>query len=54
VALEEDSAKYDTLAEAYFVSGEQGKAVEAIHKAIALEPDNKYYGEQFGRFEQGR
>ena len=54
VALEEDSATYDTLAEAYFVSWEPGKAVEAIRKAIALEPDNKFLHDQLGRFEQGR
>ena len=43
---EKDPGDLDTLAEAYFVSGERGKAVETIRKAIALEPGNKYYQEQ--------
>ena len=51
---EKEPSYLDTLAEAYFVSGEQGKAGETIRKAIALEPNNKYYQEQLDRFEQGR
>ena len=51
---EKEPSHLVTLAEAYFVSGEQGKAVETIRKAIALEPNNKYYQEQLDRFEQGR
>ncbi len=56
VALTEEKNPHhhDTLAEAYFVSGEQGKAVETIRKAIALEPNIKYFQEQLDRFEQGR
>ena len=51
---EKDPSHLDTLAEAYFLSGEQGKAVETIRKAIALEPNNKHYQELLDRFEEGR
>ncbi|SFM97475.1 M48 family metallopeptidase [Thermodesulforhabdus norvegica] len=48
-AIELDSSKphiWDTLAEAYFASGDYRKALEAIEQAIKLDPSSRYYQSQ--------
>lgn len=48
-AIEVDSSKayiWDTLAEAYFASGMYKKALEAIERAIELNPSERYYLKQ--------
>ena len=44
---------WDTLAELYFATGRQAEALDAIRKALALEPDDPYYKGQLERFEKG-
>ncbi len=42
----------DTLAEAYYSSGQFEKAIQTIQKAIALQPDRVYFKEQLLKFQQ--
>jgi uncharacterized Ntn-hydrolase superfamily protein len=52
VELSPDEANIiDTLAEAYFRNGMVAEAVATIKRAIALEPESKYFKEQLARFE---
>lgn len=51
VALEKTAVYLDTLAEAYYIAGDQEKAVETIQEAIDLAKENKgYYLKQLKRF----
>ena len=45
-----DGNSIDTLAEAYYVNGNDQKAVEIQEKALALEPDNKELQEHMARY----
>jgi hypothetical protein len=40
----------DTLAEAYFVAGRRGEAIDTIDEAISLAPQVEYFREQRRRF----
>jgi tetratricopeptide (TPR) repeat protein len=54
VKLEPANAWYlDTLAEVHFQLGQRDKALETIRKAIALDPESKYYKAQLRRIEAG-
>ncbi len=45
---------WDTLAELYHVTGQRKHAVEAIGKAISLEPADPYFKTQLERFAKGK
>ncbi len=50
--LRPDQATYiDTLAECRFARGEFEQAIEVIRKAIALEPDRRYYRDQLKKYQ---
>ena len=53
VAAPYEVAFLDTLAEAYFRSGQKAKALERENYALSLEPDNNYLRRQIRRFETG-
>ncbi len=53
IAAPYEVAFLDTLAEAYFRSGQKAKAVEREQYALSLEPDNDYLRRQIHRFEIG-
>ncbi|UCE27381.1 MAG: DUF1028 domain-containing protein [Candidatus Coatesbacteria bacterium] len=42
----------DTVAEAYYAAGEYGNAVEWERKALAIDPENAFFNEQLGKFEE--
>lgn len=46
----DEHALWDTLAELRFAQGDRAGAVEAIERAIGLDENNAYYGEQRARF----
>ena len=48
------SGLWDTLAELYHVTGQRDLAVQAINKAVALEPEDPYYKGQLERFSKGK
>jgi tetratricopeptide (TPR) repeat protein len=53
VDLERSAMYLDTLAEAYFVNGMTGEAIETIKEAIAVaEGDTGYYEGQLRKFER--
>ena len=42
----------DTLAELYYRSGQPVKSIPLIHRAIELEPSNRYYRIQLDKFKR--
>ena len=45
---------WDTLAELHFAMGNRAEAIEAISKAVSLEPDDPYFKGQLKRFSEGK
>ncbi|MBN2060138.1 MAG: M48 family metalloprotease [Deltaproteobacteria bacterium] len=52
VEIEKNPMYIDTLAEAYYVKGDLVNAVETIKLALTMEPDNKYYQNQFNKYKK--
>ena len=48
------SGLWDTLGELYHATGQRDLAVEAINRAVALEPDDPYFQGQLERFAKGK